>query len=97
MSLPLAALFAGLVIIALVHTRSRLLGSITAATWCVGALAFGAVEFQGRSGLVFLGVATKPWVFYLFISALLFFNCAVIVRMRRLQTAGSAAAGRVPR
>ena len=91
MSLPLAALLAGLVAVALVHTRSRLLGSIGAVTWCVGAGVFAALEFQERDTLVFLGIATKPWVFYAFILSLFIFNCAVIVRMVRLQIAGTAA------
>jgi hypothetical protein len=97
MNAPLAALLMGLVVVALVHTRSRLLGSIGAATWCVGAMAYGAVQFQTRDVLVFLGLATRPWIYFAFITTLLLFNGAVIVRMLRMRAAGSAAGGKAPR
>ena len=97
MSLALAALLVGLVVVALVHTRSRLLGSFGAAAWCVGAAAYGAVQFETRDTLVFLGLATRPWVYFAFITSLFLFNVAVIVRMLRLQRRESAAAGKAPR
>jgi hypothetical protein len=90
----LGLLLAGLVLVALVHTRSRLIGSFVALTWCAATAVFGAVQFQSRDTLVFLGIGTRPWVFFFFIAGLAFFNALVIVRMLRLKTAG---AGKAPR
>lgn len=81
------ALLIGLLLVAAVHTRSRLAGAIVACAWCIGAIGFGAVAFQTRASMAFLGISVPPWIYFAFIGGLLFFNLAVIVRAFRRRTA----------
>ncbi len=74
------ALLASLLVVAAVHTKSRLSGAIAASAWCVGAVVFGALMFPSHGPLVFLGVRTPPWLYFAFLGGLLVFNLAVVAR-----------------
>lgn len=81
------SLLIGLLLVAAVHTRSRLAGAFAACVWCAGALAFGALAFQTRPSIVFLGITVPPWIYFAFMGGLLLFNVGVIVRAFRRRTA----------
>jgi hypothetical protein len=86
------------VLVAAVHTKSRLGGAMAAGAWCVGALVFGALAFQTRMSIKFLGVDVPPWVYFAFMGGLLLFNGLVIARAfrRRRTTARAAGTGPTP-
>jgi len=74
-------LIAALVVVALVHTRSRIGGSLLTASWCVAAAFFGWHEFAGRDGgLVFLTIQTPKWVFFSAVGGVFAYNVVVAVR-----------------
>ena len=73
-------LLLGLLLVAAVHTRSRLAGAFAASTWCLGAIGFGALAFQTRDSMAFVGIMVPPWIYFAFMAALLFFNVAVLAR-----------------
>ncbi len=87
----LAALLASLCLVALIHTKSRIAGAIAAATWCVGACAYGVVAFRTRGSLLFVGIAAPPWVYFAFVGGLFAFNAGVVagaLRRRRRERSG---------
>ncbi len=90
------ALLLGLLLVAALHTRSRLAGAFSAGAWCVGAMVFGAMVFQTRPSITFLGVTVPPWIYLSAMAGLLLFNVAVIVRALRRKTARRADSGSGP-
>lgn len=76
-------LLVGLLLVAAVHTRSRLAGAFAAGMWCVGAIAFGVVAFKTRESMTFVGITVPPWIYFAFMAGLLFFNVAVLARALR--------------
>jgi hypothetical protein len=91
------ALLAGLLIVAVLHTRSRFAGALGASIWCCGALALGVERFvlERQPGLVFCGIQTQPWLFFVAIGGVLVFNVFVIARFLRRWRA-SAGRGQAP-
>ena len=74
-------LIAALVVIALVHTRSRIGGALSTAAWCLGAAVYGWNEFAGRDGgLVFLNVQTPKWLFFSALAGVFVYNVAIAGR-----------------
>ena len=81
MTTPQALLIASLVLVAVIHTKSRLGGALATAGWCVAAVVFGAFALAQRDdGLVFLNVQTPKWVFYAVIFAIFCYNLFIVVR-----------------
>jgi hypothetical protein len=76
-------LLLGLLLVAAVHTRSRLAGAFAAAMWCLGAMGFGALAFQTRDSMAFVGISVPPWIYFAFMAGLLLFNVAVLARALR--------------
>jgi len=91
-SLAQGALIAGLVLVAVTHTMSRVGGALATIGWCAAALVYGAVEFDVRGdGLVFLGVQTPKWVFFGAMIGVALYNLAIVVRaLRRKRTSTPA-------
>lgn len=89
-------LLVGLLLVAAVHTRSRLAGAFAASVWCFGAMGFGAVAFQGRDAIAFVGVTVPPWIYFAFMGGLLVFNVAVLVRGLRRRVVRPQAPGKGP-
>lgn len=79
----LAALLASLCVVALVHTKSRIAGAIAAASWCIGACAYGVVAFRTHGPLLFVGVAAPAWVYFAFLGGVFAFNSAVVAKALR--------------
>jgi hypothetical protein len=76
-------LLLGLLLVAAVHTRSRLAGAFAAGVWCLAAMAFGALAFQSRESMAFVGITVPPWIYFAFMAGLLLFNVAVLARALR--------------
>lgn len=79
------ALLVGLVVVAAVHTRSRIAGAIVASAWVCGAMIWGAFAFEERpqASLRFLGIDAPSWIFFAFFGGLLVFNLTVLARAFR--------------
>jgi hypothetical protein len=77
------ALLVALFVVAAVHTKSRVAGAFAAATWVMGAVVYGAVEFQTRHSLAFLGIETPAWLYFAFMGGLFLWNATVIARALR--------------
>jgi hypothetical protein len=74
-------LIATLVVIALIHTRSRIGGALSTAGWCVAATAYGWGQLASRDGgLVFLNVHTPKWVFFSAMAGVFVYNIAIAAR-----------------
>jgi hypothetical protein len=74
-------LIAALVVVAVIHTRSRIGGALSTAGWCVAAAVYGWGEFAGRDGgLVFLGVQTPRWLFFSAMTGVFVYNVAIAAR-----------------
>lgn len=91
-------LLLGLLLVAAVHTRSRLAGAFAASMWCLGAMGFGAVAFQTRDSMAFVGITVPPWIYFAFMAGLLLFNVAVLARglRRRVVRPRTPGTGRGP-
>ncbi len=90
-------LIAALVVIALVHTRSRIGGSLSTAAWCVAAAFYGWNEFAGREGgLVFLTIPTPKWLFFSAVGGVFAYNVVIAVRglTRRVAAPASPASSK---
>jgi hypothetical protein len=90
------ALLVGLVVVAGVHTRSRIAGAVAATIWVACGLVWGATAFEGRSSLRFLGIEAPPWLFFAFFGGLLVFNVTVLARAFRRRRASAPGADRGP-
>lgn len=77
------ALLASLLVVALVHTKSRIAGALAASLWCVGACAYGVAAFRTHGPLLFLGIASPPWVYFTFLGGLFAFNAGVVAKALR--------------
>ena len=87
-----ASLVAALVGIAVIHTYSRLGGALATAAWCVAAAVYGWQEFSARDGgLVFVGVATPQWLYFVSLAGVFVFHAVVAVRGLTRRVAGPAA------
>jgi hypothetical protein len=76
-----ASLIVALVVIAVVHTRTRIGGALLTAGWCLAATHYGWQQFQGRdTGLAFAGMSTPQWVFYGAMVGVFAYNVVVAVR-----------------
>jgi len=72
---------AALLVVAIVHTKSRIGGALATIGWCVAALVFGALEFSHRdAGVVFLRVQTPKWVFFATIAGIIVWNLFAVFR-----------------
>jgi hypothetical protein len=92
-------LIAALVGIAVIHTRSRIGGSLSTASWCVAAALYGWQQFAGRDGgLVFLGVQTPRWLYFSALAGVFAYNVAIAVRglTRRVAAPASKATSPPP-
>src|SRR5688572_8961579 len=89
-------LLLGLLLVAAIHTRSRLAGAFAASMWCLGAIGFGAVAFQSRESMAFVGITVPPWIYFAFMLGLLGFNVAVLVRGLRRRVVRPQAQGTGP-
>lgn len=76
-------LLVGLLLVAAVHTRSRLAGAFASAVWCIGAGALGVVAFATRDFMTFVGIKVPPWIYFAFMTGLFLFNVAVLMRALR--------------
>jgi len=77
-------LIVGLVLIAVIHTMSRVGGALATVAWCVAATIFGVQAFgDDGPGLVFVGIQTPRWIFYTAMAAVGLYNLAVLVRALR--------------
>lgn len=93
----LAALLVSLGVVALVHTKSRIAGAIAAAAWCVGACAYGVVAFRTHGPLLFIGIASPPWVYFAFLGGVFAFNAGVVAgALRRRRRERERGTGRAP-
>jgi hypothetical protein len=81
------ALLLGLLVVAAVHTRSRMAGAIAATLWVSLALVWGAFAFEDRDSLRFLGIEAPAWVFFAFFGGLFVFNVTVLARALRRRRA----------
>ena len=77
------ALLVSVLVVALVHTKSRIAGALAASVWCVGACAYGIIAFRTRGPLLFLGIAAPPWVYFTFLGGLFAFNAGVVAKALR--------------
>ena len=74
-------LIVALVLIAIIHTRSRIGGALSTAGWCIGAAVYGWGEFAGRDGgLVFLNVQTPKWLFFSALAGVFVYNVVIAAR-----------------
>ena len=81
MNSGLLAMMAALVVVAVIHTQSRIGGALATIGWCVAAAVFGAVEFQDRAdGLVFVGVHTPKWLYFVAMAGVAAFNVGIVVK-----------------
>jgi len=81
-------LIAALVVIALIHTRSRIGGALSTAGWCAGAAVYGWNQFAGRDGgLVFLNVQTPKWLFFSAVTGVFVYNVVIASRALRRKVA----------
>ncbi|MCC7072590.1 MAG: hypothetical protein IT383_14775 [Deltaproteobacteria bacterium] len=93
----LAALLASLIVVALVHTKSRIAGAIAATLWCVGACAYGVIAFRTHGPLVFVGIGAPAWVYFAFLGGLFAFNAGVVLKaLRRRRREGRGGTGPAP-
>jgi hypothetical protein len=87
-----ASLIAALVGIAVIHTYSRLGGALATAGWCVAAAVYGWHEFSTREGgLVFVGVATPQWLYFVSVAGVFVFHAVMAIRGLTRKVAGPAA------
>lgn len=79
------ALLVGLIVVAAIHSKSRIAGAIVASLWVSSALVWGAFAFEERESqsLRFLGVDAPSWIFFAFFGGLLVFNLTVLARAFR--------------
>ncbi len=83
-----ALLMVGLVLIAVLHTMSRVGGALATVVWCIAAAVFGAQQFAGvdsAMGLNFAGIQTPQWIFFTAMASVGVYNLAVIARAWRLR------------
>jgi hypothetical protein len=74
-------LIASLVVLAVIHTRSRIGGALSTAGWCLAATAFGWQQFAGQAGgLVFLNVQTPKWLFFSAMTGVFVYNIVIAAR-----------------
>lgn len=84
MSLGQGLLIAGLVLVAVTQSMSRVGGALATVAWCVAAGVFGAFAFAERDdGLVFLGIQTPKWIFFAALGCVAIYNIALVVRAMR--------------
>lgn len=77
----LYALLAGLVAVAVIHAASRIGGALATAAWCAAALVYGAFAFGARDGgLIFLGIPTPPWTYFVVVTGVGIAQVVVVVR-----------------
>ncbi len=75
------ALLAGLVAVAVIHAASRIGGALATAAWCAAALVYGAFAFAARDGgLVFLGIPTPTWTYFVVVTGVGIAQIVVVVR-----------------
>lgn len=76
-ALMIAALFG----VAVLHVKSRIGGALATAGWCVAAAIFGGWELaQREGGVIFLGITTPKWLFFVVISGVFLYNIGIVVR-----------------
>ncbi len=84
-------LMAALVLIAVIHTRSRIGGALSTAVWCIAAAVYGWQQFAGRgSGLVFLNIETPKWLYFSALGGVFVYNVAIAVRALTRRVAAPA-------
>lgn len=78
------ALLLGLVLVALLHAKSRMGGHLGASLWAGCAVVWGVFGFAEREqGLAFLGVQTPKWLYFVVLGALAVVNAALVLRALR--------------
>ncbi len=88
MSALQALLIAGLVLVAVVHTMSRVAGAAGGVLWSAAALAWGLWELHVRAApLVFVGIEAPWWVFATVVFAIGLYQLSVVVRAFRPSSA----------
>ena len=73
----------GLVLVAVLHTTSRVGGALATVGWCVAASVFGYQAFGDGPGLVFVGIQTPPWIFFIAMAGVGIYNLVIVVRALR--------------
>lgn len=75
----LLAMMALLVVVAVIHTQSRIGGALATIGWCVAAFVFGWFELEKRAnGVVFLEVQTPKWVYFVVVGSVMVWNFLVV-------------------
>lgn len=79
-----------LVVVAVIHTQSRIGGALATVGWCVAAFVFGYLELAKRpDGVVFLEVQTPKWVFFVVVGGVAAWNCLIVGKALSRRVMGS--------
>ena len=74
-------MIAALLAVAVIHMKSRIGGALATAGWCVAAAIFGAWALSQREdGVVFLGIQTPKWIYFVVIGGVFLYHIGVVAR-----------------